>query len=106
MGRDTNTPDWVKHIAFEVDGVETLEIIKAKLEAAGIQVIGVTDPTIFKSIYFFDSNGHRLELACNTDTSEMYKKLEEVKWDMLEEWSKTQRAPKHPAWMQEREFQH
>jgi lactoylglutathione lyase len=22
-----------------------------------------------------------------------------VKWDMLEEWSQTKRAPKHAAWM-------
>jgi lactoylglutathione lyase len=22
-----------------------------------------------------------------------------MKWDMLEEWSKTKRAPKHAAWM-------
>ena len=27
-------------------------------------VVGITDHTIFKSIYFFDPNGHRLELAC------------------------------------------
>jgi len=24
-----------------------------------------------------------------------------VKWDMLNEWSKTKRAPKHAAWMHE-----
>ena len=73
--------------------------------SAGIPVLGVTDHTIFKSIYFFDPNGHRLELACNTGTPEMYKQLDEVKWDMLEEWSQTKRAPKHAAWMHEREFQ-
>jgi len=27
-----------------------------------------------------------------------------VKWDMLEEWSQTRRAPKHAAWMHEKEF--
>jgi catechol-2,3-dioxygenase len=53
-------------------------------------VVGVTDHTIFKSIYFFDPNGHRLELAANTATPDMYRKLDEVKWDMLEEWSKHQ----------------
>ena len=104
MGRDPNTPEWVQHIALEVDSVEVLETAKARLEAAGIPVIGVTDHTIFKSIYFFDPNGHRLELAANTASPEMMKKLDEVKWDMLEEWSKTKRAPKHAAWMHEREF--
>jgi lactoylglutathione lyase len=104
MGRDENTPDWVQHIALEVDSVESLEAAKTRLEAAGIPVVGVTDHTIFKSIYFFDPNGHRLELAANTGTPEMMKRLDEVKWDMLDEWSRTRRAPQHAAWMHEREF--
>ncbi len=99
MGRDENTPAWVQHMAFEVDSMETLLAAKAKLEANGVEVIGPTNHTIFKSIYFFDPNGHRLELATNTGTPEMYKTLDEVKWDMLNEWSKTKRAPKHAAWM-------
>ena len=101
MGRDENTPAWVQHMAFEVDSMETLLAAKAKLEANGVDVLGPTNHTIFKSIYFFDPNGHRLELATNTGTPEMYKTLDEVKWDMLNEWSKTKRAPKHAAWMHE-----
>ena len=101
MGRDENTPAWVQHMAFEVDSMETLLAAKAKLEAKGVDVLGPTNHTIFKSIYFFDPNGHRLELATNTGTPEMYKTLDEVKWDMLNEWSKTKRAPKHAAWMHE-----
>lgn len=104
MGRDTNTPDWVQHIAFEVDSIATLEATKARLEAAGIPVVGLTDHAIFKSIYFFDPNGHRLELAANTGTPEMYQKLDAVKWDMLNEWSETKRAPQHAAWMHAQEF--
>jgi lactoylglutathione lyase len=101
MGRDENTPAWVQHMAFEVDSMETLLAAKAKLEANGVEVLGPTNHTIFKSIYFFDPNGHRLELTTNTGTPEMYKTLDEVKWDMLNEWSKTKRAPKHAAWMHE-----
>lgn len=104
MGRDTNTPDWVQHIAFKVDSVETLEQAKARLEAAGIPVVGVTDHAIFKSIYFFDPNGHRLELAADVGTPDMYQALDDVKWEMLQEWSETKRAPKHAAWMHDREF--
>ena len=99
MGRDENTPKWVQHLAMKVDSVDTLLKAKAKLEASGIDVIGPTDHTIFKSIYFFDPNGHRLELAADTGTPKMAKMLDEVKWEMLEEWSKTKRAPKHAAWM-------
>jgi len=106
MGRDIHTPDWVQHIAFKFDSVQALEDAKARLQAAGIEVVGVTDHTIFKSIYFFDPNGHRLELACDVGTPEMYQNLDEVKWAMLEEWSQTKRAPKHAAWMHNQELTH
>ncbi|MBU6194047.1 MAG: VOC family protein [Betaproteobacteria bacterium] len=103
MGRDTNTPEWVQHIAFKVDSLKTLESTRLRLIAAGVHVVGPTDHTIFKSIYFFDPNGHRLELACDTATAEMNAKLDAVKWDMLEEWDRTRRAPKHAAWMHKAE---
>ena len=99
MGRDENTPNWVQHLALKVDSYQDLIDTKARLEAEGISVVGPTDHTIFKSIYFFDPNGHRLELAADTGTPEMMKKLDEVKWEMIEEWSLTKRAPKHAAWM-------
>ncbi|WP_310463684.1 VOC family protein [Sphaerotilus sp.] len=101
MGRDENTPGWVQHIAFKVASMEILEAAKAKLVAAGIDVLGPVNHTIFKSIYFFDPNGHRLELAADIGTPEMMQKLDECKWDMLEEWSQTKRAPRHAAWMHE-----
>jgi catechol 2,3-dioxygenase-like lactoylglutathione lyase family enzyme len=104
MGRDLNTPAWVQHLAFKVNTMQELEALKAKLEGEGIEVVGITDHTIFKSIYFFDPNGHRLEIACDIGTPEMYKKLDDVKWEMLEEWSQTKRAPKHAAWMHEKEY--
>ncbi|MEO5770512.1 MAG: VOC family protein [Burkholderiaceae bacterium] len=102
MGRDGNTPEWVQHIAFKVENIDTLKAAKARLEAAGIAVVGPTEHTIFKSIYFFDPNGHRLELAVDTATPEMNAKLDAVKWEMLEEWSRTRRAPKHAAWMHDK----
>ena len=101
MGRDGNTPEWVQHIAFKVASLEELNAAKARLQTAGIEVIGPTEHTIFKSIYFFDPNGHRLELAVDTATPEMTEKLDAVKWDMLEEWSRTKKAPQHAAWMHE-----
>jgi catechol 2,3-dioxygenase-like lactoylglutathione lyase family enzyme len=99
MGRDGNTPEWVQHIAFKVASLDELHAAKARLQAAGIEVIGPTEHTIFKSIYFFDPNGHRLELAVDTATPEMNQKLDAVKWDMLDEWARTKRAPQHAAWM-------
>ena len=99
MDRDRNTPAWVQHLALKVDSMDTLLATKARLEAAGIEVVGPTDHTIFKSIYFFDPNGHRLELAANTATAEMNEKLDAVKWEMLNEWAETRRAPHHARWM-------
>ena len=104
MGRDTNTPDWVQHIAFKVDSVETLEQAKARLETAGIPVVGEKTWLLSPDGVFFDPNGHRLELAADVGTPDMYKALDDVKWEMLQEWSKTKRAPKHAAWMHDKEF--
>ena len=100
MGHDENTPDWVQHIAFRVKDMDTLLAFKSRLEANGVDVLGVTDHSIFHSIYFFDPNGHRLELAA-PDPAEAQKlaQLDGVKWEMLEEWSQTKRAPKHAAWL-------
>ncbi|MEZ5658879.1 MAG: VOC family protein [Burkholderiaceae bacterium] len=104
MGRDKNTPEWVQHIAFKVDSVDELARIKGRLEAEGIDVVGITDHKIFKSIYFFDPNGHRLELAADTATAEMQAQLDEVKWAMLDEWAVTKRAPRHSAWLHKDEL--
>ncbi|MBL4640032.1 MAG: VOC family protein [Kordiimonadaceae bacterium] len=99
MGRDQQTPEWVQHIAFEVESMETLLAAKEKLEANGIDVLGPTDHTIFQSIYFFDPSGHRLELAVNTHKPGMLEELKRVAPDMLEEWSRTKKAPKHADWL-------
>jgi len=102
MDRDRSTPEWVQHIAFEVPELEELLATKERLEAGGIDVLGPVNHGIFDSIYFFDPNGHRLELACNKGTPEDLERLREVADDMLEEWSRTKRAPRHAAWLHEK----
>ncbi|WP_168601670.1 VOC family protein [Novosphingobium sp. SG707] len=99
MGRDPNTPAWVQHLAFEVADEAALLSAKAHIEAQGIDVLGPTYHGIFRSIYFFDPNGHRLELACNIGTDEQYRELRELAPVMLEEWSRTKRAPRHAQWL-------
>ncbi|PHR62952.1 MAG: glyoxalase [Robiginitomaculum sp.] len=101
MGRDQNTPEWVQHIAFEVASIEALMEAKKSVEAEGLDVIGPTNHGIFKSIYFFDPNGHRLELVANTGTPEQMAELHKVAPEMLEEWSRTKKAPRHAAWLHE-----
>jgi glyoxylase I family protein len=104
MDRDRNTPEWVQHIAMELETMDELLAAKASLEEAGIEVLGPTDHAIFKSIYFHDPNGHRLELATNTASVEDMQRLHEVAPAMLEEWSRTKKAPRHAAWLHQREF--
>ena len=99
MGKDPNTPEWVQHLALKVDTMGDLMAAKSRLEADGYSVLGPTDHTIFQSIYFFDPNGHRIELAVDTNTPEMGRRLDEVKWDMLNDWTETKKAPKHARWM-------
>ena len=104
MDQDRNTPAWVQHLALKADSVDILLETKSRLEAAGIDVLGPVDHTIFKSIYFFDPNGHRLELAADTALPGMLDALDAVKWPMLEEWAETRRAPAHARWMHDGSF--
>ena len=101
MGRDDQTPLWVQHIAFEVDSVEALLDAKIHIESEGVDVLGPVNHGIFESIYFFDPNGHRIELAAHTGTPEQMKMLHDVAPDMLAEWAVTKRAPNHAAWLHE-----
>lgn len=99
MGRDEATPRWVQHIAFKVADMASLLAAKAHAEACGLAVIGPVHHGIFKSIYFFDPDGHRLELACDIHTPEQMAELYRVAPLMLEEWSRTRKAPRHAAWL-------
>ena len=99
MGRDANTPAWVQHLAFRVPDVEALLAAKQHIEAQGVEVLGPTWHGVFQSIYFFDPNGHRIELAADIGTPEQYAELARVAPPMLEEWNRTKRAPRHADWL-------
>ena len=99
MDRDQNTPIWVQHIAMRVGSLDELLEAKAHLEGLGVDVLGPTHHGIFKSIYFFDPNGHRLELAADISTPEQMKSLKDVAEPMLAEWTETKKAPRHAAWL-------
>ena len=82
-----NTPLWVNHISFRVDSQQALLDMKARLEAHGVEVLGVTDHHIFHSIYFFDPNGVRLELTAQL--ADEFRMLQESKTARarLDEWT-------------------
>ena len=99
MSKDPNTPNWVQHLALEVESLKELAEAKQRLESDGIEVIGPIDHALFQSIYFFDPNGHRLELTFNSSSNKLLNKLDKLKWDMLNDWSKTKKAPQHARWL-------
>ncbi|MGY0398610.1 MAG: VOC family protein [Ostreibacterium sp.] len=104
MGKDPNTPAWVQHIALELATLDELKQAKTELESKGLKTIGITDHGIIQSIYFFDPNGHRLELTVRTDQPGDIDRLHDVANKMIAEWSVTKKAPKHAAWLHKREF--
>jgi glyoxylase I family protein len=58
----------------------------------------------FKSIYFFDPNGHRLEISYWTTSPATMKKMKEIAPAMLDEWDRTKKPPRQAAWVHEKEF--
>jgi hypothetical protein len=59
------------------------------------RIVSTPEPA---SIYFFDPNGHRVEPACpDPQEDALLCSLDAVKWEMLEEWSRTKRPPRHAA---------
>ncbi len=104
MGKDPNTPNWVQHIAFELEDHDALVSAKRELEDKGLDVVGITNHGIIQSIYFFDPNGHRIELTIRTGTDAQMKQLRGVADEMLEEWSVTKKTPRQAAWLHEEEF--
>lgn len=87
-----NTPAWVNHLALEVENLDALHRVKARLEANGIEVVGITDHRVFQSIYFFDPNGIRLELSAQlADEAQMTRESQSAR-RRLDEWTAEKRA--------------
>jgi catechol 2,3-dioxygenase-like lactoylglutathione lyase family enzyme len=88
-----NTPLWVNHIAFNVESEAHVDKAKARLQAAGVDVLG---PKLhdgqFRSIYFFDPNGIRLELTVTTTAPGDQKKFRQNARAECDAWMKDKTA--------------
>ena len=93
--KDPNTPEWVQHLALEVKDMDVLREGKRRLEAAGVAVVGPVDHHICQSIYFFDPNGHRLEMAVATEDFSDAEHEREA-YAMLAAWEKRKHAENWP----------
>lgn len=82
-----NTPDWVNHLALEVPDRSSLQQAKQRLEAAGVEVVGLTDHHFVESIYFRDPNGIRLELTCPTADAAYHEAARREAHDKCRQWT-------------------
>ena len=87
-----NTPAWVNHMALKVGSMAELLEAKRRLEENGVALIGVTDHHFVQSIYFFDPNGHRMEMTVRTDTKAAADRFVQEAPSVLARWEERRRA--------------
>jgi len=103
LGDDTaaapspNTPAWVNHMALRVGSLAELEAARQRLEAHGVEVIGITDHHFIKSIYFFDPNGFRLELTAFVGEAGYMTEKERSAHEECAAWTREKAARRRPA---------
>lgn len=85
-------PKWLHHFAFDVESIQDVLAMRERLEAAGVEVLGVTDHRFIQSIYFFDPNGLRLEVTALTESDEYMKEGKARAHAQLDEWTAKKRA--------------
>jgi catechol 2,3-dioxygenase-like lactoylglutathione lyase family enzyme len=83
-----NTPGWVQHFAMETDSVASVLRMHARLKSFGVEVLGPVDHGFVRSIYFFDPNGLRLEIAARTEEPGFLEKAKAEAHDQLQDWSR------------------
>lgn len=83
---DTNTPSWVQHLALEVSTRADLMEMKDRLEKNNVSFIGPVDHGTINSLYFFDPNGHRLEVALRVN-EQVREERAKARFDVLKDWN-------------------
>ena len=87
-----NTPAWVNHLALRVGSLAEVAAAKERLEAAGVEVLGITDHHFVQSIYFFDPNGIRLELTYEIGPAEYLEQAKSEAHACLAAWNEDKAA--------------
>ena len=60
----------LSHVAFKIgDSLEALQEAKARLEAHGVKIVGITDHRVSQSLYVEDPDGIVVELFVDADPS-------------------------------------
>lgn len=87
-----NTPGWVQHFAIETESKENVEFMRRRLMSNGVEVLGPVDHGFVHSIYFFDPNGLRLEIAARTEEPGFLARARAQASGELEAWSRRKAA--------------
>ena len=86
------TPDWAQHLALEIDDHQTAEAMAERLRAMGTEVLGPVEHGICDSWYFYDPNGHRLEVSVRTDNDAMWQQLADDAPREMHKWNARKEA--------------
>lgn len=87
-----NTPAWVQHFAIETGSTENVDVMHRRLVDNGVEVLGPVNHGFVYSIYFFDPNGLRLEIAARTEEPGFLAQAKDEAPGMLEDWSRKKAA--------------
>lgn len=83
-----NTPAWVQHFAIETGSTANVDVMHKRLTDHGVEVLGPVNHGFVYSIYFFDPNGLRLEIAARTETPGFVDRARAEAPGLLEDWSR------------------
>jgi len=92
-----NTPDWVQHFAIETESVENVEAMRQRLAEHGVKTTPLVDHEFVRSIYFFDPNGLRLEIAARTEAPGFLDEAARDAHATLATWNERKRETREPA---------
>ena len=88
-----NTPKWVQHMALQVPTIDDVLAMKARLEAAGVETLGMVDHEFVQSVYFFDPNGLRLEITTRTEAPGFLEHAAAEAHGLLAKWTAEKPKP-------------
>lgn len=92
-----NTPEWVQHFAIETQSVENVEAMRLRLAEHGVKTTPLVDHGFVRSIYFFDPNGLRLEIAARTEAPGFAEAAAREAHETLGIWNRRKREAPAPA---------
>lgn len=79
--------DWAQHLALEVESAEQAEALAERLRGMGTEVLGPVSHGMCDSWYFYDPNGHRLEVSVRTDDPSMWAELAAIAPGEMDKWN-------------------